>query len=384
MKGEHLMNIAVILTDNQITVADGKRHFSVASGTSLFEKMKGLYKSGNTEGLLDLADVSSRIKTLSKGAFNVVGDKVYVGDNEVHNSIGKRLIAFAEDGLPFTPLVEFCHKLHNNMSESVREQLYNFLAHNNIPITEDGCFIAYKGVEVNEHGLLVDAHTKTFVNEPGRTVEMPREQVDDDPNVTCSHGLHVAAHDYAENFASVLISVKVDPENVVSVPVDYDGQKMRVCKYEVLEVISDRQPIQESLFTEDGDIWDDDDDDIYNEEEEDSSDFNYTVSRRHDGDLELPASFVRSAIQEGYTHFKVIKNGYDGYSHPHLLVQFTMDDEDRTLRYGARINKKQLDSVTIDVPSFSVSGTSHSDMKIDVHDVGSCLVVRSIFFPSSV
>jgi hypothetical protein len=63
---------------------------------------------------------------------------------------------------------------------------------------------------------------------------MPREEVDEDPNRTCSTGLHVACFDYAKDFGERLIEVKVNPRDVVAVPVDYNGTKLRCCQFEVI------------------------------------------------------------------------------------------------------------------------------------------------------
>jgi hypothetical protein len=71
--------------------------------------------------------------------------------------------------------------------------------------------------------------------------------VDEDPNNTCSYGLHVANWDYAYNNyggkSDIMLEVEVDPADVVAIPVDYNQSKMRVCKYKVINVVS-----QESSF----------------------------------------------------------------------------------------------------------------------------------------
>jgi hypothetical protein len=67
-------------------------------------------------------------------------------------------------------------------------------------------------------------------------VEMPRKDVVDDKNQTCSRGLHVAAPEYVRQVynQSVVIEVIVNPADVCSVPVDYNATKMRVCRYQVM------------------------------------------------------------------------------------------------------------------------------------------------------
>lgn len=146
--------------------------------------------------------------------------------------LSERMMALKEEGFSVDRLVKFWENLKQNPSMRSREQLYAFLMQNGHPLTDDGCFIAYRGIKAN----FTDMHTGTFDNSPGKVVTMPREQVDDDPTRTCSRGLHVAAFEYAKNFGNITVEVKVNPRDVVAVPTDYHGQKMRTCQFEVIQV----------------------------------------------------------------------------------------------------------------------------------------------------
>lgn len=150
-----------------------------------------------------------------------------------------------EHGMSIDPLIAFLDNLFNNVSFRVVQQLISFLDYDELPITEDGCFIAYKGLSHDKysiHGnkdvfptLGVRDERGRILNEVGHIIEVPRNMVDDNPNNTCSVGLHVGSYDYAKDFAEgILACVKVNPIDVVSVPTDYDGQKLRCCRYEIL------------------------------------------------------------------------------------------------------------------------------------------------------
>ena len=95
--------------------------------------------------------------------------------------------------------------------------------------SEDGCFLAYKGVNDD----YTDVHTGKIINRVGRTVTMERNRISDDPSVGCHTGLHVGSEDYATGFGSRTVICKVNPRDVVSVPLDCECQKMRVCEYSV-------------------------------------------------------------------------------------------------------------------------------------------------------
>jgi hypothetical protein len=113
-----------------------------------------------------------------------------------------------------------------------------------LPITDDGYFLAYKRVNRN----YTDCHSGTFDNHVGKVVEMPREKVNANRNETCSAGLHVCSHSYLSHYSGDrIVVVKINPKDVVSVPVDYNNAKMRVCRYEVVSELKseDRDAIQD-------------------------------------------------------------------------------------------------------------------------------------------
>lgn len=135
-------------------------------------------------------------------------------------------------------LTRFADMLIKNPSKNACENLYKFLVHNDIEICNNGYILAYKFVTKD----FKDDRTKKIDNRVGKNVSMPREQVVDDPNVTCAAGLHVGSLSYINDVYKSsyghIIQVIVSPENVVSVPNDYNGSKMRVCKYKVVKCMT--------------------------------------------------------------------------------------------------------------------------------------------------
>lgn len=151
----------------------------------------------------------------------------------------------------FSHLFKFIDNLLANPDENSREQLYSFLVHENMPITDDGTFIAYKAVQSDFYSIT--GNTKTVIlegkvnekgqilNEIGKTIRMRHDDVENNPNVGCSHGLHVGSFQYADNFKGGhgrMIAVEVNPKDVVSVPHDCSCQKCRVSAYKVLNEVT--------------------------------------------------------------------------------------------------------------------------------------------------
>lgn len=147
--------------------------------------------------------------------------------------------------------VTFLDNLHQNVNEDIRTQLFRWMdyenrAGNGFGITEDGCIVGYKGCQGTilepmssfSGTAIVDGVeiTGKIPNKVGSVVSMPRSAVQYDPEVGCSTGLHVGTRDYAVNWAPILLLVKVNPRDIVSVPYECDSQKIRVCEYTVLKV----------------------------------------------------------------------------------------------------------------------------------------------------
>lgn len=178
---------------------------------------------------------------------------VYYHGQPIHNSLSDRVARYAQEGLDFQPLLKFLDNLMQNPSSSSVNEGFDFLQNKSLPITEDGCFLAYKAVSSN----YMDKYSGKFDNSPGNVLEMPRNQVDDNRGNECSYGFHVGALDYSGpggfyyNAGDRTVVVKVNPKDIVSVPKDHSYQKMRVSRYEVLSDYV--APLKGALYTPSGD-----------------------------------------------------------------------------------------------------------------------------------
>jgi hypothetical protein len=236
--------------------------YSIPSTDPNVPEILDAIRSGATEEeILDKVDVRNLIRKECDGtSFDIdpATGAVIIDGGEIPTSLGRRLTEYSDLGLGdrAKALVAFWNNVKKNPDERIRNDLFNFLSYNNVPITLDGFLVTYKCVKRNDNGDLVDCRTGKFLNNPGCYVKMPREGVDPDPRETCSAGLHVAAYDYANTMypGYVMISCKVNPVNCVAVPLDHSNQKMRVCEYEVLEILEDRQ-IHEKAIVSDYDMF---------------------------------------------------------------------------------------------------------------------------------
>jgi hypothetical protein len=128
-----------------------------------------------------------------------------------------------------------------NPSFRAVSELYDFLEASQLPITEDGCFLAYKRIRSD----YTDVHSGSFDNSIGQVVSMPRNEVDEDKDRTCSAGLHFCSRAYLPHFCGDRIVVlKINPADVVAIPSDYNNAKGRACRYEVIQELEAQEPAE--------------------------------------------------------------------------------------------------------------------------------------------
>jgi hypothetical protein len=242
------MTIPFLKTAQNLTIVWNGRTKVVPVGTAAYDEVIKLIKANADPNIiLASCDLAERVKLKchTSGLFATDDDNnVWVGNEKCPKALSDRIVDFVEQGLPFEPLIKFWNNCVANPDSRARTDLFAFLEHNGHPITEDGCFIAYRKVTED----FKDHRTKSMDNRVGQTVRMERSQCNSNPNETCSAGLHVAAIGYAWGFANGhTVCVKVNPKDVVAIPVDYNQQKMRCCEFTVLAIHESEKPVQAPL-----------------------------------------------------------------------------------------------------------------------------------------
>lgn len=198
-------------------------------------------------------NLSARI-SLVDGVLHYDGDPVYDG-------LSTTIQRYHAEGRDANNLVRFMERLSANPSAASREQLFTWTQAQNLTIDTDGFVVGYKGVSIRDndqdfldaegqplfsleqypykssnagHGIVdgieINGHLPMGV---GAVIEMPRNEVNEDPDTACSTGLHVGTHAYALGYSTygALLEVKFDPADVASVPRDSGFAKLRCCRY---------------------------------------------------------------------------------------------------------------------------------------------------------
>lgn len=232
-------------------------------------------------------------------ALGQFSDRVTVNEHEVlfdgeeiANAITRTILRYRNEGRDTQNLVRFLERVQANPSRHSREQLWGWIENADLHVAEDGRIVAWKSVEVVEGEPVYAEHATDEDGDPvvlgtsvetyrshssgtawvngvefngqipyavGDIITIPRELVEDNPAVACSHGLHIGSFDYASSFGgsrSKILEVAVAPEDVVSVPHDSSQQKIRCARFEVLAV-QERPQEDLSHYEPEGEPWDD-------------------------------------------------------------------------------------------------------------------------------
>lgn len=297
-----MTNVTATLTDKGLSlIVDGEP--SVVGKTHVnFNKILDCLRTKDYDAIPDLLNVAATVVKQARGLVTIIGGVVHHKGIAMHNSLTTRMLQMISLGIDVEPMAKFLENLMENPSFRSVEQLYNFMEACDLPITKDGCLLAYRSVnndywdthtgktslsvppeKIGTTSLPSDAKssgveryftrngvTTTFTDEGTCVVSMERNMVDDNPDQTCSKGLHICSQKYGM-YGSRLLLVKINPRDVVSVPRDYNQAKMRVCRY---EVVKDAQAEGFKTFTDTPVFFEEEDECSWEHEAEDSWDEN--------------------------------------------------------------------------------------------------------------
>ena len=291
---------AFILTENSLTVSVEGKTYTINSGHPSWRQAIESLKRKDYDSLKDLVSVKKAFSAFTGDKVKVIDNQVFFNGEPIHNYLSDKILSFMEKGLPHESLIKFLERLMANPSRRAVNELYAFLSHKNLPVTDAGTFLAYKSVRSD----YTDHYSGNFNNSIGNTLEMTRNNVCDDHNQGCSVGFHAGSLEYASSFGggeSVLLIVEIDPADVVSVPSDCNCQKLRTCKYTVVAKYDGPLP---EHYTKDAQSAYDPQDDSEDEEYDDGSDWD--EDEESDDESEDQVSVT---VQVGNKSHKFVRDG---------------------------------------------------------------------------
>ena len=240
------MSYPYLIQGNNITVVIGNTPHTISKTHITYQKVLDAIKAGDWDTVKDTIEPKKVVLNYGAGNVSIQGETLYWKGKVLNTGLATRMIQMLQEGFPIEPMIEFMENLYKNPSHRAVTELYGFLEKNNLPITPDGYFLAYKKVRQN----YFDVYTGTMDNSVGNVVEMDRHEVNDNKDETCSTGLHFCGQSYLNHFGGDrVVIVKINPADVVSIPSDYNDAKGRACRYEVVGEIGASTEDTDGAFT---------------------------------------------------------------------------------------------------------------------------------------
>lgn len=247
---KNAVGVSYVRSGNSLSVRIGSKLYTIDKSHANYEVvMKELRKSNakrSATKLRKLVSIPKALRSYTSGLISIKNGILTYNGKELHDGLADRILALFKSGQNFKPFVLFLQNLRQNPSKWAVDTVYEFLKSKNMPLTPDGFFIAYKAVQSN----YLDWYSGTFVNKPGAKFTVERNEVDDNRLQDCSYGFHCGNIQYISGFHNGegrVMLVKVNPKNVVSLPSDASGNKIRICEYSVIKEY-DGKPINGEIY----------------------------------------------------------------------------------------------------------------------------------------
>ncbi len=289
----------------------------------LADELKKPKDERDLELIKELGNLRKQLQRLDVGRVTITETAILFDGIEVNNYLSRRMLELVREGFDPEIWATFMNNAYENPEDFAREELFEWIEKAEMPLTDDGHFLAFKKVRNNYK----DVHSGKFDHSIGCLLEMDRDLCDTNRNRTCSTGFHFCSQDYLSSFGGDRVMVvKVNPRDVTSIPSDYDLAKGRCCRYEVIaELTSDDAAYSKAWRT--------------------------SVFPPSDGGPEYPESFAE--VLEKPKPIKIKKS-----APVNKLVTGTAKKKPFALLNGVPFNKKQVRGLLKDYPSVRAAARS--------------------------
>lgn len=218
--------ISVFLDGEFFTIDDSHANYEPLLG-----ELRKPSEERDLSAIKDFVTIRNMIEAMSFGRVQIDDAAIYFEGSAVNNYMTQRMLEIIQQGLNIEPWALFMDNVFDNPAAYARDELYEWMEKANMPLTPDGCFLAFKKVRSD----YTDCHTGRFDNSPGNILEMDRAGCDTNRHNHCSSGFHFCSVGYLRSFGGQrVVVVKINPRDVTSIPSDYQYTKGRTCRYEVV------------------------------------------------------------------------------------------------------------------------------------------------------
>lgn len=234
------MGLPYVLTDKTLSVLVDCRSVIIPRSHANFDRILTAINDNDLSAVKALMDVKQAVSDFTSGRIEIRDRVLYFKGRELDTSLTRKIVEFvaAGDDQLADPLMRFLDKVMENPSHRAVTGLFDWVSASKMPIAPDGDFYAWKIVRAD----YLDYYTRTLDHSPGNTVSQPRNLCDEDPDRTCSAGIHFCSFDYLPSYHAGddtrrVMLVKINPKDAVAFPRDYNLAKGRCCELTVIQEV---------------------------------------------------------------------------------------------------------------------------------------------------
>ena len=173
-------------------------------------------QASDMEALRASMDRRHALSKFSEGCLSINDSGEIIFEN---HPIGNHLSKIIKSGTPkdsWSVIKRFLLNVLENPNQRARLEIDSILSECSLPITEDGCILAFKLVD-NEY---VDPQIKTHICKPGRTLTLPRDTLHRGSKEATSRGFSAGGKSYLDAnsyFCGKVVTIKINPADIVGV-----------------------------------------------------------------------------------------------------------------------------------------------------------------------
>ena len=121
--------------------------FALDSTHPTFNALVRALKRKDWKRVPKLVSMAAAVADQTEGNIKIKADGIYYKGDKINNSLTRRIDEIIRRGQPVKAMLRFMDNLYQNPEAFAITELYDWLDGCKLPITDDGCFMAYKCVK---------------------------------------------------------------------------------------------------------------------------------------------------------------------------------------------------------------------------------------------
>lgn len=243
------MNITYVPNRSITLVTSNFKILTATKDTANWAKIEAAVRENNEDALIRAMSMKAAVEDFGGTKKIEIRDgvNVFYRGVKLFGEDVSRILGYISSGAPQKSMMMFLDDKFKNVSPESVASLYNFLNNKEMPITDNGTILGFKGVRADGYSVHTGAEPLisgtrredgAILNAIGETVWMDRRYVDCNANNSCGPGLHIGSRRYATGWGPRVMIVEFSAADVGMVP-NHACEVLRVSKYRIVGELKD-------------------------------------------------------------------------------------------------------------------------------------------------